>query len=736
MAGIADLIISGAEEQTSLEKKQWRIGFVGCALFFVLTLALFGSYQGVRAGDGDLDLVFGNGGKVITDFNTDDYVRAIVVQPDGKIVAVGQTGAYPVFHGALARYNLDGSLDQTFGNGGKITTGIDPEGEVITAALIQPDGKIVVAGTVVHNNFPVGMFVARFNPDGVLYDQSFGPGGGVVYNFGDSTGEANAVVLQSDGKIIVAGFSGFSTYGSLQDFALARFNPDGSFDQTYGTGGKIKTHFAPDFGGARGATAVLQPDGKLIVGGRYKNDPNTAHWDFALARYNTDGSLDQTFGSGGKVTTSLGASDSVGIAVSIQRDGKIVLAGSYNTGRHNGDFAAARYDANGNLDTTFGNGGWVINDLFGSTDDLSSSVVILPDGKIVVAGRTGQYPNFRFGAVRYTPYGALDQTFGSGGKVMTDFGGPSSQAYALARQSDGKIVIGGYALSGTNGTNFNTSFALARYRVAAPRATGFDFDGDLKTDASIFRQGAWYVNRSTMGFMGVNFGLAGDRVVPADYDGDSKADVAVFRPGEGNWYWLSSSNGTYNALHFGSDGDIPLASDYDGDGRADYTVFRGGTWYVQRSTDGLSVMQFGLAGDRPVPADFDGDNKTDIAVYRDGTWYVQKTTGGFIILQLGVSTDVPVVNDYDGDHKADVAVWRPADGVWYYLRSSDGIFSAYYFGANGDTPVPGDYDGDGKADLAIFRGGGWFIWQSQTNSYAFQQFGQTGDKPVPSAYIP
>jgi len=430
----------------------WRVFVFAAAAMLVFS----GSGRIAQAGDGDLDPTFGNGGRVMTDIsNNDNYGFAVVTQSDGKIIVAGQSGVYPVFHSALARYNTDGSLDQTFGNGGTVVAPLDNGGDGLSAIVLQPDGKIVAAGSVIHNNFTVGFVVARFNSNGSL-DQTFGNAGSIVFNFGDAGAEGNAVVLQPDGKIIVIGESGAGSYSELNDFALARLNSNGSFDQSYGNGGRVKTHFNGQYNtGSRGSSAVLQPDGKLVGGGSYKTEGVAR--EFALARYNMDGSLDATFGTGGKVTTSLGTADAFGFAVALQPDGKVVLAGYFDTGSHNHDFALARYNANGGLDTTFGTSGQVISDLFGGSDDIAYSLVIQSDGKLIAGGRTGQYPNFKFGFARYNNDGSFDPSFGNGGRVLTDFGGFSSQSYSAALQSDGKILLAGYAI------NSNSDFALARY---------------------------------------------------------------------------------------------------------------------------------------------------------------------------------------------------------------------------------------------------------------------------------
>ncbi len=239
---------------------------------------------------------------------------------------------------------------------------------------------------------------------------------------------ANAVVLQSDGKIVAVG-------QDSSDFALARYNADGSLDSSFGTGGKVTT----DFGGSDAAlAAVLQPDGKIVAVG-------TSAADFALARYNTDGSLDTSFGTGGKVTTDFGGTDQAWAAV-LQPDGKIVAAGLASA-----DFALARYNTNGSLDTSFGTGGKVTTSFEGS--DQARAVVLQPDGKIVAVGWDN---GVEFALARYNTDGLLDSSFGTGGKVTTDFGG-SDAALAAVLQSDGKIVAVGFANT--------TDFALARYLI-------------------------------------------------------------------------------------------------------------------------------------------------------------------------------------------------------------------------------------------------------------------------------
>ena len=416
---------------------------LGAQTTAVLTILDDGG-AGLPAPPSGLDTSFGVGGKVTTAFGGDD--TAMALQADGKIVMVG--GSTDAF--VLARYNADGSLDAGFGSAGLVTTDLIVGGiveEVARAVAIQADGRIVVAGytgSFGRPGRPTGdrfdFALARYNANGSL-DTRFGTAGKVTSGV---IGRAFAVAIQTDGRIVVAGEAPLT-----EDFALARYNADGSLDASFGTGGQLTTDLgnAPNLAG----NIVLQPDGAIVVSGKPLGSGATLdHTD--VARYLANGGLDASFGVGGKVTLS-GAL--VGEGLARQSDGKFVLVGSFVVGTVS-QFAVRRLNANGSPDATFGTAGSVSTD-FSGRGDIANAVAIQPDGKIVVAGKSSIAVNSNAAVARYTSSGALDTAFGNGFGILTvDFFGSTDIAESVVLQTDGKIVLGGLA------RNFVDGYGLAR----------------------------------------------------------------------------------------------------------------------------------------------------------------------------------------------------------------------------------------------------------------------------------
>jgi uncharacterized delta-60 repeat protein len=326
--------------------------------------------------------------------NNNDAITAVVVQKDGKIVATGSsaTDFTPVF--ALARYNTDGTLDTTFGTSGKVTTAFGAIADWANGIAIQTDGKIVAVGFSTTVPIPsiatnTVFALARYNTDGSL-DTTFGSGGKVIT--GGMCNWANAVAIQADGKIVAAGY--YRVVGTML-FSLTRYNTDGSIDMGFGTSGTVNTAFA-SFDDAR--AVAIQADGKIVAVGGAQGSTGKV---FALARYNTDGALDMGFGAGGKVTTAIGTTWDGANAIAVQVDGKIVAVG-YSAIGPTTVYALARYNTDGSLDTKFGTGG-MLTTAFGGIADFGSAVAIQQDGKIVAAGSSQTGTTSVFALARYWP---------------------------------------------------------------------------------------------------------------------------------------------------------------------------------------------------------------------------------------------------------------------------------------------------------------------------------------------
>ena len=449
-----------------------------------LLMASMGMLNEAKAAPTDLDPTFGTGGKVFTSFigNEGD----IVIQPDGKIIVAGNTIDSTLRQSlfAVMRYNIDGTPDSSFDRDGKASTSVGSKGGQPYAVALQPDGKIVVVGycrvgesTGSDTIFGYDFAIVRFNSNGSL-DTSFDGDGIVTTDFASSQDKAVDVAIQPDGKIVVVGTTWAPGVSNI-DFGIARYNSNGSLDTKFSGDGKQTTKFynAMDY-----ATAIaLQSDGKAVVVGEVGRD-STVPPGFGIARYNINGSLDTSFEKDGRVATNLWAVGATPRSVIIQPDGRIVVAGAATDGTSvygYADFGLARYNIDGSLDVSFGEGGKVITPFSsgGATNDVPYDFVRQPDGKFIAVGSTSGNSLGRFWALaRYNPDGSLDSSFGTNGQFTASFGyNTYSDAYSVALQGDGKLVVAGRSY--LNGVN---RFVIARFMGDAtfgqPALSSFDLN--------------------------------------------------------------------------------------------------------------------------------------------------------------------------------------------------------------------------------------------------------------------
>ena len=708
--------------------------FIAFSLAITFTVPTF-------AADGDLDSTFGTGGIATYDFNgtpsnTDnDQSRDVAVQTDGKIVMVGY--AYLTASNialAVMRFNADGTLDTTFGDNGRVINDFAAGAEQFGGVVIQPDGKIIAVGTVDSRRTRI---IIRYNPNGTV-DNTFAANGvftaPLAFGSNNVTVDTPRLLLQPDGKILAMGTHKLDSGADI--FGVRRLNTDGSPDTSFGIDGLATarfTPFAPNLGD-RPSDFALQADGKIVAGGFANAE------DVAIARWNADGTLDNTFANGGKVQISFGTADATAWTITVQPDGKVLIGGRVLI--NDSDILLVRLNTNGTLDTTFDNDGYAAAN-FGAFDHAYK--IFVRNNKIITVGVSIQSPNSDFLIARFNMDGSPDTSFGTNGSIKTSINAYDF-TYSAAFAPDGKLVIGGFTRStiGTQGEDF----AAARYNFGSdvPNRTAMDFDGDGKADLGVFRssENNWYLQQSTAGFKAATFGLNTDKLVPADYDGDGKTDIAVYRADSfSNFYILNSSDNTFRAEQFGTTGDDPsIVGDFDGDGKADLAVYRGGaqSYFFYRPSSqpatNFNTLAWGTSGDLPVRGDFDGDGKQDAAVYRSSTnaWYIHQSSNSQFRAEVwGLSTDKFVPSDYDGDGKTDPAVFR--SGVWYILQSSNNQPRYETFGAATDKLVPADYDGDGKADVAVYRNGAWYILNSSNGGFRGELFGAATDTPLASVFV-
>lgn len=379
----------------------------------------------VHADAGDFDNTFGSGGKVIVSPSAgNDTAYAIAVQGDGKILIGGSAGTQL----ALVRLNPDGALDASFGSGGTVLTSVGVSTYGIRALRVMADGRILAVGpTLVSSNKQ--FIMVRYNGNGTL-DTSFNGTGFRLTPFAGAGEGTAGFIFQNDGRVLVAGDT---NYGR---FAVWRFTADGAVDTGFTADGLVNVDFGADDVVDEAAAIAVQPDNRIVAAGG-----DSTSGGFALARLNADGTLDAGFGTGGKLTTDFGAGPDRAFAVIVQPDGKIIAAGSTNNGSR---FALARYRTNGSLDSSFGTGGKVTTAFTAGAS--VAALMLQPDGKILAVGRAGG----DVVVARYNDAGQLDPSFGTGGKKVISYGPGSDAVHAALLQADGRFLLAGSARETTD----------------------------------------------------------------------------------------------------------------------------------------------------------------------------------------------------------------------------------------------------------------------------------------------
>lgn len=582
---------------------------------------------------------------------------ARAVQVDGKIVVAGESQKFgatenradseapPDF--AVARYNLDGTLDTSFGGKGWVAVDFGSSQDVATAVVVQPDGRIVVAGysnvnaTDPSRNFGYEFALLRLNSDGSL-DTSFDGDGKQTIDFGIGEDMAQALVLRPDGKLLVSGNRFIANLG--YGFEVAQLNPDGSLDQSFNGSGIQFVDFGTPYD--YNSDLALQPDGKIVLVGTLDSiwlstDPHG--YDFAVARLNTDGTLDTSFDDDGRQSIDLESDFDFGTAVAVQPDGKIVVSGnSFQAGGY--DFAVARLNADGSLDTSFDGdgrqtvdfGGTPVLDEFNFLDEDARDMVLQPDGKIVVAGSVlREEPiGYDFAVARLNVDGSLDNSFDGDGRQT--IGTPKTEVVrGVALQADGKIVVAG-SMKGPD----DSDFALTRLNPDGSPDVAFGEGGLLFTDFPRRPQPIVLTSVAVQAD-GKVVAASGEEVIR--YNNDGTIDTTFGTGG-------IVAGLSFEKVEVQQDGKIVLAGDtsvtrLNADGSLDMTFGDGGTQTID-----FSVVALALAPNGKIAV---VGHYSEIRDTPDGN--VEVVHSGFQVIRLDRDGSLDTAFDGDGKQTIDFA---------------------------------------------------------------------------------
>lgn len=642
--------------------------------------------------NGTIDTSFGNNG-FITTFITgsnSDFAYSAAIQADGKIVLAGASNTLQNPQISLVRYNPNGTLDTSFDNDGIVTTSVGFGFNIARAVAVQPDGKIVAVSESGAGNFKV----VRYLPNGSL-DPSF-DGDGIAADNNSGINRASSVVLQPDGKIIGAGSAGGR-------FAVVRYNPDGSLDTAFGQNGVASTTLVVSNNSAFLNSMALQPNGKIVVAG-YGSFFSSSSKDFIVIRYNSNGTPDASFDGDGIATTHLGSINDEAYSVVLQPDEKIVVSGK-TSASGNYDLAVVRYNSDGSLDATFGGGGVVITDgSAGSGWANAYGVAIHTDNKITVAGSSFDPMNVQhFTVLRFNESGSFDTSFGDGGKVVTRINARSSVAYALAVQPDGKTV----AVGNSGNNSDRATFTVARYNVNGSLDASFDGDGIrtveiegqyhhratcvvIQPDGKIVAGGEYrYDEGSFSAFLAVR--LNADGSLDSTFDGDG---IAINRIG-------SSNNNEVNSLVLDSEGNIVLG------GQAYNLALLG------LKPNGSINNTFGNNGVVSTPIGFFNSSTNSLAIQSDnkivaGGTYLISFSGDTGSALTRYNFDGSLDTSFDGDGIVTSNFGTSEDSITSIRLQPDGkiIAGGYSYSQNGGNNFAvARYNSNGLLDAGWGNGG-------------------------------
>jgi uncharacterized delta-60 repeat protein/CSLREA domain-containing protein len=601
---------------------------------------------------------------------------------------------------------------------------------------VNNTGRLTMTNSVINNNSAIvggGIFTSgglSLTSSTVRNNTSTEGGAGIYNNVGGST---NLPVTIQDSEIsgnVASGFGGGIYNRDLM--TLDRSTVSNNSSLLVG-GGVFNVLFNVGIGSPifSATNSTFSSNNATQIGGGISNQAGSIN----LTNTTVSGNIADAVG--GINTISGGTVNLVNVTLAFNT-GRITAIAGFNNGGSTVNSRNTIFAKNTALGSTSG------SDFTGNLNSQGFNLLSSSAGAVIGGNTTGNL-------VEVDPL--LKELTNNGGRTKTHGLASNSPAIDAAGQVNGLLMdqrasgrpYDFQSIPNANGGNGSDIGAYEAQQTDLNRYIApHDFDGDGKTDISIFRPsvGEWYYQRSSNSVVnGAQFGSSTDKPAPADYTGDGKTDIAFFRPSTGEWFIIRSEDSSYFAFPFGVSGDIPTPGDFDGDGKADQAVFRpsNGVWYINKSGGGVGITSFGTNGDRPVVADYDGDGKADIAIFRPsvGEWYYIRSTDSQVRgNQFGSSTDKPVQGDYTGDGKSDFAFFRPSTGSWFVLRSEDSSFFASPFGTSTDIPTPSDYDGDGKFDQAVFRpsNGVWYLNRS-TAGIQIQQFGTATDLPVPSYYL-